>query len=256
MKTLRIAGLTLTAICAITTASFATPTGTVWTPVSPDFQSFGVLHAGMDNYFSVQKNPQAPASFPTDIGLTIGVLPFEKVQMEVGIDGLYPQDTNNAPFYFNGKLGLPEGALFALQPMIAVGIYNVGTKKDKTDYNIMYGILAKSFGPLRLTAGGYSGNSKLLLDSDGKKANTGFVAAADFGFYNVGGEKDGYNKFVIGADYMSGKSVLGGYGVALNYYFSKDASILVGPTFFNNKDLNGKWKLTVQFDGNINIFGG
>ena len=31
----------------------ATPSSTFWTPMSPDLQSVGVLHLGVDNYFTV-----------------------------------------------------------------------------------------------------------------------------------------------------------------------------------------------------------
>lgn len=256
MKTLKVMGLTLFSTLLVATASFATPSTTFWTPATMDIQSFGVLHVGVDNYFSVQKNGKdSVSSLPVDSGLTIGILPFEKVQMEVGIDALYPQDANNAPIYFNFKIGIPEDAFFKYQPMIGVGAFNIGTKKDKTDYDIGYAVIGKSFGPIRITAGGYYGNSKTLVDSNGNKANKGFMAAADFGFYRVGGEKDGYNKFALALDYASGKNGFGGYGGGAYYFFSKDVSLLVGPTFFNEKNINGKWKVTVQLDANINIFG-
>jgi len=57
-------------------------------------------------------------------GVTVGVLPFEKLQMEVGVDyiryGAAAYDDN--PVYFNAKLGTPEGSLFKYSPAIAVGI--------------------------------------------------------------------------------------------------------------------------------------
>jgi len=81
-------------ICMIGIAH-ATPSTTYWTPMTLDIQSYGVTHIGVDNYFSVgNKTSDEPAinnSFATDIGLTVGVLPFEKLQMEIGVDYLSHQ---------------------------------------------------------------------------------------------------------------------------------------------------------------------
>ena len=92
----------------------ATPSTTFWTPMTPDIQPYGVLHIGVDNYFTIDKKASDgsnPHSFPTDAQLTLGVLPFEKLQMEVGIDYLGPSDY---PWYFNAKIGAPEGVLLRL----------------------------------------------------------------------------------------------------------------------------------------------
>ena len=80
-------------ICMIGIAQ-ATPSSTFWTPMTPDIQPYGVVHIGIDNYFSVgNKTSDESAinnSFATDAGLTVGVLPFEKLQMEIGVDYLGP----------------------------------------------------------------------------------------------------------------------------------------------------------------------
>ena len=41
-------------ICMIGIAQ-ATPSSTFWTPMTPDIQPYGVLHIGVDNYFSKEK---------------------------------------------------------------------------------------------------------------------------------------------------------------------------------------------------------
>ena len=41
-------------ICMIGIAQ-ATPSSTFWTPMTPDIQHYGVLHIGVDNYFSKEK---------------------------------------------------------------------------------------------------------------------------------------------------------------------------------------------------------
>ncbi len=89
----------------------ATSSTTYWTPMTPDIQPFGVLHIGVDNYFTINKSARAGAgSLPTDVGLTMGILPLEKLQMEVGIDYLEPQNWvpsqfTVSPYSFNAKLG-------------------------------------------------------------------------------------------------------------------------------------------------------
>ena len=73
----------------------ATPSTTYWTVSTSDVQPFNVWHIGVDNYFRLSRSQEELAngqfdSFPTDVGLTVGVLPFEKLNLEVGIDGLFP----------------------------------------------------------------------------------------------------------------------------------------------------------------------
>ena len=100
----RITIFLLFVILAVSGTASATPSTTYWTPATSDIQPFNVWHIGVDNYFRLYQsstdtnnlapsNTNAPArldGFPTDVGLTVGVLPFEKFQMEVGIDGLFP----------------------------------------------------------------------------------------------------------------------------------------------------------------------
>src|SRR2546422_6959582 len=76
----------------------ATPSTTYFTPATSDVQAFNVWHIGVDNYFRLYRTQEEldkglVSSFPTDVGLTVGVLPFEKLNMEVGIDGLFPAST-------------------------------------------------------------------------------------------------------------------------------------------------------------------
>src|SRR5262245_3370014 len=122
-------------------AAMATPSSTYWTPMTLDIQPFGVLHWGIDNYFTVfRKAEDGAGDFPTDAGLTVGVLPFEKLQMEVGVDLLEPSDH---PLYWSFKLGSPEGALVSGSPALQVGLFNAGPDKDATNYNIGYAVIGK-----------------------------------------------------------------------------------------------------------------
>ena len=249
-------------ICMIGIAQ-ATPSSTFWTPMTPDIQSYGVAHIGVDNYFSVgNKTSDESAinnSFATDVGLTVGVLPFEKIQMEIGVDYLGPSDY---PVYFNAKIGTTEDALFKWSPALQIGIFNVGTKRNDegqqngTDQNVVYGVIGKTIPYLgRLSVGPYIGNSAVLRSSTRDAQDKGFMIAFDRGFLQVK-DKEGneFNRIVFAADYASGKNSIGGGGFGVYYYFTKDISLLTGPVWFNDSGINGRWKWTVQLDINVPIF--
>lgn len=234
----------------------ATPSTTYWTPATTDIQPYGVLHIGVDNYFTVfRKLGNGGGALATDVGLTMGVLPFEKLQLEIGVDLVEPSDY---PLFFNAKLGTPEHSLFKESPALNIGIFNVGTQSKVTDYNIVYGLIGKTIPYLgRVHAGAYYGNSSTLVDGNGKKDNAGVMIGWDRPLLSAK-DKDGkvlYDRLILAADYASGKNAIGGGGVGLYYYFTKDISLLTGPVFFNDEKLNGNWKWTIQLDINANLFG-
>jgi hypothetical protein len=233
----------------------ATSSSTVWTPMTLDIQPYGVAHWGVDNYFTVfRQGADGAGSFPTDAGLTVGVLPFEKLKLELGVDLLEASDD---PVLFNAKMGFPEGALFDGAPALQLGIVNVGTKTDVTDQNTVYLVVGKTIPVLgRLSVGPYRGNPKVLRDAQGEAANTGWMIAFDRGFHSVPGPDGEFNRFVFAADYASGSNALGGGSVGLYYFFTKDISLLAGPVWFNEEAINGKWKWTIQLDINHPWFGG
>lgn len=232
------------------TPAHATPSSTVWTNMTLDIQAYGVVHLGVDNYSTAfRKTSSGGASFPTDYGVTVGVLPFEKFQMELGVD--FIEATDN-PVYFNLKMGAPEGALFDGAPALQVGLFNVGTKKDVTDQNVVDVVIGKSFAGIgRLSAGPYWGNEKVLVDGAGRKENTGFMVAFDRGFHAVPGPGGEFNRFVVAADFASGDNAIGGGSVGLYTYLTKDVSLLLGHVWFNDERVNGKPKWTVQLDVNL-----
>jgi hypothetical protein len=254
-KMTKILALAMTLSLAAAGVAMATPSTTYWTPMVMDIQGFKVVHLGVDNYFTVEKTKTdsgAVNSLTTDVGLTVGVLPFEKIQMEIGIDGLYPSDF---PYYFNSKIGAPEDALFKGAPALQIGIFGVGTE-SKVNQNVVYGVIGKTIPVLgRVTVGPYIGNAGVLKDSNGNVKNAGFMVAYDRGFMPV---KDAagneYSKIVLAADYASGKNAIGGGGVGVYYYFTKDISFLTGPVWFNDKGINGAWKWTTQVDFNFPSF--
>ncbi len=226
----------------------ATPSTQNWTVCVTDVQPFGVLHVGVDNYFTAfRKFADGAGAFPTDVGLTLGILPFQKLQMEIGVDLIEPTDH---PLLFNAKLGTPEGGLFKHSPGLSLGIFNAGIESNITTQNTLHLEAGKTI-PLvgRMFAGYYVGNKNVLGEE-----NKGFMAAFDRGIWK---DKTGdYNKLVLSLDYAHGKNALGGGAAGLYYYFNKDISLLTGPVWFNDESVNGKWKITVQLDINVKAFGG
>lgn len=261
-KRLPLILILLVALLFASGKAFATPSTTYWTAATSDIQPYKVLHIGIDNYFTMGRKAER-GDLATDIGLTIGVLPYEKLQLEVGIDYLEP---TTDPFLFNAKIGTPEGALFEGSPAINLGVFNVGTdSKDasedgdgRTDYNIVDVIVGKTLpaGLGRVHLGLYYGNSKALVDGNGDKENSGFMAGWDMGIIRTkdsdGGE---YHKWVFAADWASGKNVIGGGGVGVYHYFTRNISLLTGPVWFNEPAVAGpnagaKWVWTTQIDIN------
>ncbi len=216
------------------TSLYATPSTQIWNP-STDIQELHKWHLGIDDYFSVASNDTKPNHTPTDVNLTYGLIK----NLEVGIDVFEPS-TN--PVQFNAKYGLPEGDKI---PAIAVGSMNVGTKTNVTNYNIWYAVAAKTFKPLpRLSVGYYMGNSSLLVDENGNKANTGAIVSLD---------KQINDKWWAAIDYASGQSYYGSTSLGFSYYFAPNTSVIFGYVFYNNLNpaVNVNNEFTTQLDINF-----
>jgi hypothetical protein len=231
----------------LSSSAFATPSTELWTSGTTDIQPFGVTHIGIDNYFTAfRKTADGAGAFPTDAGLTVGILPFSKVQMEIGVDLMEPLDY---PLFFNAKIGVPEGGFFKGQPGVAAGIFNIGTKKDLTDYDITYAAIGKTIPIIgRIFFGGYIGKKTTLAG----ETNKGFTVAYDHAFWpSKSASGVDYNRFLVCADWTSGKNYYGGGGAGIAFFFNENISVLTGPVFFNDESLNGKWKWTTQLDINV-----
>ena len=145
------------------------------------------------------------------------------------------------PFYFNFKLGLPESGII---PALAIGGCNIGTKKDVTDYNMLYGAAAKTLPAIgRLTLGYYQGmNKNLFLNESGGKVNKGFIATWD---------KSLTDKIWACIDYASGKNGYGSLSLGASYTFSSNVSVIFGYVIFNNHGVVPNDAFTTQLDINI-----
>lgn len=226
----------------------ATASTHIWAP-STDVQAFNVWHITADMYLAAE-NDAAGNRIPaiTNIGLTVGVLPLKRINMEIGVDhksGLGALD--NYPMYGNLKIGVPENAIANRFPALAAGVFDVGTEGDLTGYDVVYGKVAKtlsvgdvSFG--RLSAGYFTGNEKLLLDSKGEKDNSGLLAAWERTVTEVS------DKLWVCVEYMGTESVYGSFNVGASWKVADNVSVLGGYEIFNNDDLIDTATLQVDID--------
>jgi hypothetical protein len=244
-KLIKIATMAMTLTLTVSGIALATPSTQIWIP-STDIQAFGTGHLGIDNYIRTTNNG-GPNTY--DIGLTAGVLPFEKIQMEVGIDYLETgtgSDADKNPLYFNGKLGTPEDSMFKYSPALAVGIYNVGTKAGVTGQNIVYGLAARTLPIIgRISAGGYHGSKSVLVDENGTSANDGLLLSWDRTMSEIS------DKLWVAVDYQSGNSFMGATSFGVSWAFSKNVSVIVGYDIYNNVNTGGKNTVTTQLDINF-----
>lgn len=234
-------------------AAYATPSTTFWAPSTASCQGRGLPHLTYDTYF--RRGPAAGSTgapaYPVDTGLTVGFLPTSKVQGEAGFDVLLPSAN---PLFVNIKLCTPESALFTGSPGVSFGIYNVGFKKDVTDYDVLHLMVQKS-----LPAGGYVSagvyhalSQTLFRNSDGDTARTGAILGVASSDIHV--NRRGLRKISVAADLQTGKNVLGAWGFGSYVYFADNVSLLVGPVFFFDKDLQpggSKYMWSAQLDVDI-----
>jgi hypothetical protein len=238
------------AACLLSAAeAHATASTHIWAP-STDIQAFGVWHVTADIYAAegaAEGGVRLPAV--TNYGLTVGVLPFERAGLEVGLDhksGLGALDAY--PMYGNAKLGVPESAFGKHSPALAVGVFDVGTESGLTDYNVVYGKLAKtlqagrvSLG--RLSAGYFLGSEDLLLNGSGEKDNAGLLAAWERTVTELS------DKLWLCVEYMGTESAYGCLNVGGAWKVADNVSVLGGYDIFNNEDLVNT--VTVQVDIDI-----
>ena len=232
----------------------ATPSTQIWIP-STDIQAFKTFHLGFDDYVRVQKNPDGnfgPVIY--DAGLTAGVLPFEKVQMEVGIDYIRYGVTafDDSPVYFNAKIGTPENSIFGGSPALAAGMYNIGLRGGDVNHNtqqdIGYVLAAKTLPVIgRLSAGWYWGNGGNInfKDHHGNTDNNGVLASWDRTMSEID------DRLWVAVDYQGGDNAYGALNFGASWAFSKNVSVIVGYDLYTRKATGGQPTFTTQVDINF-----
>ena len=233
--------------------ALATPSTQIWIP-STDVQPFAVLHLNYDVYARPGKVPLML------LGPTVGVIPWDKLQAEVGFDLMFQgnSDLDKYPIYFHAKLGTPEDSLFKWSPAIAVGAYNLGIKSGLTTQNVGYAEIARTVPYLgRFSLGYYLGNAAILrapvvidgLDSS-QPDNHGFLASWDRTMSEIS------DKLWLCVDFQQGQNFLGAISAGAAWYFTRDISVIVGYDHYWNQDATrfgaGADTFTVQLD--INLF--
>ena len=237
----------LASLLAAATPAHATPSTTFWTPATTYVQPYLVPHLTYDTYVAEKGLLQ------NDYGLTVGVLPWEELQGEVGLDLFLPggpslasglphpvsgkgtQAKDNA--YLNAKVGIPENTWSPYMPGVSAGIMSVGFASDYSNYNHLHAETGKTFGPVgNFTVGGYYGlNEKLYVSSSGKTERAGFMASWTSADIKMG--LPGLDKIVFIADYASGNNAFGAYGGGIGLFFTPAIDILTGPVWFNDSKL-------------------
>ena len=215
------AALTLVRVGAVS----ATPSTQIFIP-STDVQKFGTVHLNIDSFSRIRSEPNDTRLPPlVVIGPTVGVLPFEKIQGELGLDLMFQGNgaLDRHPLYFHGKVGTPEGSMFKRSPAIAVGVFNVGYKPGLTNQNVAYGLAAETF-PIvgRFSGGYYYGNRDILRNENGSPANRGPLASWDRTMSEIN------DKLWLAVDYQGGDNLLGSINAGASWSFSNNVSVILG----------------------------
>lgn len=249
MKSLKIVAVAAALVALASSSALAYYTGQINIP-STDAKALKEVTISINNYARFSTAADAGAN-TFDIGVTTGLLPFEKIKLEVGTDyattGSVPGVGGSVyPFTFNAKLATAEDAVGPWMPALAVGGFALGTIDAQNAPNIMYALAAKTLPVVgRLSIGGYTGDKKVLLDAQGNKENTGVLASWDRTISEVS------DKLWLAVDYMGGKNSWGGVGIGGSWAFSKQVSLLAGVTIYNEQTLGGKPSFTTQLIINL-----
>jgi len=207
-------------------SALATPSTQIWNP-STDIQPRGTWHLGIDDYFTIEDRSSGGYNYPTDYGITSGILPG----LEVGADFLSPQAVPGSQLVFNAKYGIAEtGSL----PALAVGGYGFGLIQGQTDQDVVYGVAAKTFQLGRLSAGYFQGKAAAIGSDNG-----GVILTWD---------KVLNDKFWLCVDYAGGNSTLGALFGGFSYAFAPNVSVLCAYGKFNDGTAP---TVTTQLDINI-----
>jgi hypothetical protein len=267
MKVLAILCQMLAFILIAAATAFATPSTQVRIP-STDVQPFMVAHIDVDNYFRTARRPDGGRDPNTlDIGFRLGVLPYDKVQLEVGFDFLTTATNPNDqhPWSGNIKMATPEDSMFKYSPAIAVGLYNARPVKDievrdaplvTSGQNLVYGLIAKTappFGPVpslgRFSAGYYRGSERALVDNNNVEVahprNTGLYLSWDRTITEIS------DNLWLGVDFMGGDNIDGAISIGVAWRFCKYVSVLFGYNMYQKSNLSGDDTLTTQLDINF-----
>lgn len=223
-------------------STFSTPSTQIWIP-STDIQAYMKPHLGWDVYANTFGD-----GLISNGGVTVGVLPLHQLGVEVGIDYRDGSGVHGNPVLFNAKIGIPENTFTKFMPAIAVGGYDFGLKKNISNYNLAYGIVAKNIWKIgRLSAGGYKGfgPDNLWRSSDGNVQNAGVLVSWDRVISELS------DKLWLAVDFQSGKNSYGALSFGAGWNFVPNVGLILGYNIFNDSNISDP-TFTMQVD--INVF--
>jgi hypothetical protein len=244
----------------------ATPSTIIWIP-AVDFQAFTSFHLNSDVYFRYRREPNGSMTSPLYlIGPTIGILPWEKLQAEVGFDLMFqgvPQ-RDYYPIYFHAKVGTPEDAMFKWAPAVVAGVYNLGIKSGVTTQDIVYGLVGRTLPYVGRLSLGYfwsqldngPAGTLALVDENGKASNHGFLASWDRTMKEIS------PKLWLAIDYQGSMSWMGAVSFGVAWSFTDMISMIAAYDLYINRKVNtasdgsqsivaGRDTITVQLDINF-----
>lgn len=255
MKPVRSLILAAALTLSLSSAAMATYSGQIWIP-STDAKGFKEVNISIDNYIRMTHRGDAGSNY-YDAGVTVGVLPFEKFKLEVGVDyytdnlldGQTGSPASAHPIYFNFKGAIPEDAFFKGMPAIAAGMFGLNTASTALSSNTAYGLIAKTFPVIgRISVGGYNGSQ----NSYPQKHNNGVLASWDRTMSEIS------DKLWVAVDYASGNNYFGALSLGASWAFTPNVSLLVGANFYNpfynpqgGALPGGKPTITTQLDINF-----
>jgi hypothetical protein len=235
MNPVKITLLTLPMLVLMFDAALAAPSAQINIP-STDAKGLAEVAISINNYTHFSDKAAAGLN-SYSVGVETGLLPFEAVKVEVGVDYLTTGTSSAAddhPFYFNAKLATAEDLGVQGLPAFAVGIYNLGTY-DKpetgvsTRQNIAYALAAKTLPVVgRISVGGYVAAERALQTSGNPRNNSsGIMASWDRTISELS------DKLWLGVDYMSGNNANGEISFGASWSFSKQVNLLAGVVWYN-----------------------
>ncbi len=272
-------GLVLAIFCVfIFSNAYATPSTHIWAP-STDIQPYKKIHVTSDFYFPTTGKGTNADNYDQhnyvlqDYGLTFSLLsdkpeenllgklwkPLGKIVAETGFDykkglGSFYDST---PWYFHFKFGIPEGGYSRFTcpvgnmqstPAIAFGVYDMGIRSHRTNYNIWYGKVAKTvdIGKVnlgRFSGGYFVGNGRLLRGRDGLRDNAGPMLAWERTMCEIS------PKLWLAIDYQGTQSSYGAMNYGFAWSFTNDISAILAYDIYNNRNLTDT--ITLQIDINF-----
>lgn len=210
--------------------TFAIPTQMLWLPETTALKKNN-WRLDVRNQLTTDKHEDDVAGvyLKSSTGAELGVYERGSMRMETGIEWVEPAKTGPDAVYANIKVSQYD--LFTEGLNVALGAHTIGFKTGTNDYNIVYLAVENRVGSkVRVSAGGYSGSSKLLLDESGKADNLGF-------FFGVWQEAQG-GKGAYTLQYMSGRNHLGYLFAGSHFMIKEQVACSLGWGFANNRNNN------------------